>query len=215
MKVACFDVGVTHLALVCAEVVRTEKVCIHAYHHVCADITVFPHKKVPRCDCQLQHTNTITDWMSHFFQEHATEVEDCECVLIERQPITGLVSVEQSIFCKYRSKAILIHPKSMHKFLSISECTYDQRKEKVENLLQNKVEQGVWAMDNFEGWKALSRKHDIADAVALIYFWFCKQTQNTPHKCAKLDTSTFDNLMHRSKYVKHKPNEPQKPNKMH
>jgi hypothetical protein len=45
--------------------------------------------------------------------------EMADFILIERQPPMGLTAVEQLIFSRWRDKAILVHPRSMHKYFNI------------------------------------------------------------------------------------------------
>ena len=144
--VLSIDVGIKNLALVLINVCRIYKLSsdnnqlpmlrrkplhLEVCQAICIDITTHIHNKVTKCECKLGHERNITDWMEHVYQEHGDMMQEADLILIERQPLTGLVAVEQSIYAKYRPKAHLICPRSMHKYFEMKNLTYDERKERV------------------------------------------------------------------------------------
>jgi hypothetical protein len=72
------------------------------------------HTTISRKECQLYHTNELSDRIDHFIQEYIIPFEACDMLFIERQPINGHTDVEQLLFKAFRSKAELVPPRSMH-----------------------------------------------------------------------------------------------------
>jgi hypothetical protein len=132
------------------------------------DITTFVHPEgVKKKDCKLQHTKSVADWLDHIFVFHSMFFDQCDYILIERQPPLGLVAVEQLIFSKYRNKAFLVHPCSMHKYFRIGNLDYEGRKNETEKICLMHL--GSEAL--VEKYNNYNRKHDIADSVCLMLFW--------------------------------------------
>lgn len=128
------------------------------------DLDRIQHKLVSRHLCTLHHTRTITDYLAHVYQEYPV-FEIADTILIERQPPQGLISIEQLVFQKYRSKCTLIHPASVHKFFGLSDV-YETRKEQTTQILKRYTDPG-------EG-----RVHDIADAYCQLLYWLNSQKPN-------------------------------------
>ena len=136
------------------------------------DITTFLHLDgVKEKDCHIPHTKSMADWLEHIFVYHSMFFDQCDYILIERQPPQGLVAVEQLIFSRYRNKAVLVHPSSMHKYFNIGQIDYQSRKNETEKicLMTLKNEEQI------EKYNKYSRKHDIADSVCLMLFWLYQQ----------------------------------------
>jgi len=93
--------------------------------------------------------------------------EMADFILIERQPPMGLTAVEQLIFSRWRDKAILVHPRSMHKYFNIGEYDYEQRKIYTEKIARmNLDDTELQEQLGFYG-----RAHDIAHSICLMLFW--------------------------------------------
>lgn len=168
MRIVSFDVGINNLAYAvvdCSEDFELEEVV--ACDNV--DIKFFEHRVVSWRECQLEHGNSATDRVNHFLQEHP-EFEQCQTVLIERQPIHGITSVEQLLYSHFRSKAFLVSPNAMHKHFRINHLDYDGRKVRT-------VEIAGDLLRRFDHFEVMQRKHDIADAVCLLMFWLSCQVK--------------------------------------
>ena len=135
------------------------------------DITKFTHNFGPTKEiCNLNHTKTFCDWLNHIFQENIF-FEQSDFILIEKQPPMGFVAIEQLIFSRWRHKAILISPSSMHKYFDIRNYDYDKRKEYTEKIAKSKI-------TNKSLLKKLTtyhRFHDIADSICLMLYWISKK----------------------------------------
>lgn len=131
------------------------------------NINELTHHRVSNEDCQLHHTRNMTDKMQHFLQDYRPHFEGAYRVLIERQPIHGLYSVEQLFLTllEDRDALVQVHPTSMHKHFGIKGLTYDERKEKTVEIGRQYLSGQCLAY--FEG---LDRKHDISDAICLLLF---------------------------------------------
>lgn len=157
-----FDVGLVNLAYVKSKINTSTYTIETILNAKNIDLTNLPHTKVSRENCTLYHSNDVYDRIQHFIQEYEDEFLDVDKVRIERQPITGLVHVEQLLFGYFRSKSQLISPNSMHKHFGINNLDYDQRKEKTVKIAEPYLE-------NFQGWDR-NRKHDLADALCILLY---------------------------------------------
>lgn len=169
-KILSIDIGVKNLGL--SVTIANEDFTLREILFIdLIDMTTFVHPEGLKKDCKLQHTKSMADWLEHIFVFHAMFFEQCNYILIERQPPQGLVVVEQLIFSKYRSKAVLVHPCSMHKYFCIGHLDYECRKHETEKICLMHLEHE----DVVEKYKSYSRKHDIADSVCLMLFWLHQQ----------------------------------------
>ena len=124
--VVAVDVGIVHLAVVQATVAPDGR--LEALPLVrLVDLTRLPHRRVPRCECALHHSNELADRLDHFYQEYGHVFDAADLVLVERQPITGLQAVQQSLFRQYRDRVLLVAPAAMHRHFGL--CShYEGRK---------------------------------------------------------------------------------------
>ena len=156
MNIASIDVGIVHLGLVISDV-SWDNIEVKEVHLV--DLT--KHCRV--FNCPLKHTNHLVDRVDHFVQTYRDVLDKADKVLIEKQPIQGLISVEQLIFERLRDKIVFVHPVSMHKYFGIRHLDYEGRKEYLVNKMAPHLEGTIF--DDLE------RKHDVADAMAMIIYW--------------------------------------------
>ena len=156
MIIISIDVGYHNMALV--ESHLDEDYVPQIKEAFAVDITKIPHRKLNRCNCKLEHTSEVADYMAHFFQEYGEYLDRADLVLVERQPPTGLTQIETLILYLYRSKTVLVSPNSMHAHFHIGHLEYDRRKEETVKIAERYVDELV------------GRKHDVADAVCLMLF---------------------------------------------
>lgn len=154
------DVGIINLAIVKCVVEDFTIIKVLEAHRV--NLNELPHKRVPRQLCTLEHSNDAYDKIQHFLQEYADLFSDVDQVRIERQPITGLVHVEQLLFGHFRSKAKLISPNSMHKHFNIQHYDYEGRKQQTTNIARPYLSQ-------LSGWNQ-ERVHDMSDALCILLY---------------------------------------------
>lgn len=179
-KVLAIDIGIKNLGL--AFSIFNEDMTIREFNNVqLIDITIMRHKRVSRKNCTLHHDNCISDWISHVFQEWHEWFEEADYILIERQPIQGIVSVEQVIMHHFRNKTTLLSPTSMHQYFDIAKYEYDQRKEYTTKIalyyLTNETKTDAQIVDKFQTY---TRCHDIADAICFTIYW--SYLQNKEYK---------------------------------
>lgn len=160
--VASIDVGLKNLGLVVAEINIESWTVVKILCAQRIDLTQLAHVRVHRTHCKLHHTNDACDRVMHFCQEYNEWLENASVILIERQPITGLVHVEQLLYNQFRNKAILQSPRSMHVWLGISHVDYDGRKEYTTAYTKDLLSSASVEKD---------RLHDIADAACFLLFW--------------------------------------------
>lgn len=169
MIVVSIDVGIINMGLVEVEVNSQFRI-IAMRRAEKIDITQLRHTVVSKEECALEHTRFMADRVAHFLQEYGEMFDGCDAVLIEKQPLGGIESVECLIFTRYRKKATLVQPRSMHKFFGIGHLDYEGRKEQTVKI----AEKYVGAEPQ---WERNGRKHDIADAMCLLLFWCHRQAE--------------------------------------
>lgn len=157
------DIGWVNLAFVKAQVDDKTYTITSVIDAFCVDLTDLPHKKILYSDCKLLHSNDAYDKIQHLIQEYQDTFIDVDCVFIERQPITGLVHVEQLLFGYFRDKAQLISPNAMHKFFQIHTFEYDVRKQITTKISRPYLKQ-------FQDWKHRDRLHDMGDAFCILVY---------------------------------------------
>jgi len=162
------DIGIKHLGL-SVTLLNNDYSIMEIIWIDLIDIQKFIHKDGPnKSDCKLQHTKTFCDWINHVFQENAIIFERADAILIERQPPIGLVGIEQLIFSRWRDKAVLISPNSMHKFFRIGHYDYEQRKVETVRIALKCLDDNSELVEKFGTYE---RKHDIADTLCMMLFW--------------------------------------------
>lgn len=161
--VMSIDIGIIHLAISVSTLDEDYNLLEIIWIDL-IDITTFNCSKN---ECELYHTKTFTDQLNHVFKENIKFFNYADFILIERQPPMGLVAIEQLIFSKYREKAILVSPNSMHAFFGIGKYDYDQRKIFTEKIAKERI------MDQrlLEQLTYYDRVHDIGDSIAQMLYW--------------------------------------------
>ena len=194
VTILSIDIGIKNLGLVLFEATDdfVLKKCLRLE---LIDITRFHHPGGCQI-CSLKHEKTICDWMSHVFLTFEDMFVECEVILIERQPPIGLVSVEQSIFTKYRDKCHLVSPNSVHCFHAFKTRSYKKRKIMSEKLfgefLKTRGSEGRGSEGRSSECKVLReyqtypRKHDLADAYTQAAYWCAKKRKKKLHRANRI-----------------------------
>jgi hypothetical protein len=175
MNILSIDVGIINLGYVYS-VVDTLTGSITVIDCNKVDITIMRHCNIPFIECTLHHDNCFPDYLEHFFQEYKQMFINADIVLIERQPIVGITNVQDLILNKYRDKAILISPNTIHKHFYMSK-NYNTRKKQSEKITNE-------LLSTNQNYNMLLRKHDISDAMLLIIYY----TQLNFKKKRKIDS---------------------------
>ena len=163
--VLSIDIGITHLGLSLCSI--TEDFDINEVMYIdMIDITQYHCDE----DCEWEHSRNIADWLSHLFSREYDLFNNADHILIERQPPSGLKSIEQIIFLVLRDKAELISPNSVHKMFGLPRGDYEGRK-RVSEYIAKKFLKGE-QLAKFEGFY---RRHDISDSILFTHFWCKKQ----------------------------------------
>jgi hypothetical protein len=131
--------------------------------------------------CAIPKTRELWDRLGHTWahtlREHA---EAADHVLVERQPPGGLGEVVSFVYERVGlGKIVRIHPRSMHKFYGIGHYDYDGRKVCTEAIAAN------WIPDLRGGGD--ERVHDVADAVAMAWFFLSTRAPPPPPAVAPHD----------------------------
>ena len=205
LKVLSIDIGITNLGYVYSEIyLKSPEINKYKAHNLnenyilnkenikkdiriidCnrIDITKVKHRKVPFCICKLHHDNCIPDYLDHFIQE-IQYFEECDVLIIERQPPVGITNVQDLLFTKFREKVLLISPNSVHKYFELPKGIYELRKEKSEKIAEE-------YLLNFGTFTNNIRKHDISDAMLMIIFYYKKRMEMLIHSI-KISTDNLD-----------------------
>ena len=184
MKILAIDVGIINLGYVYAELVIEEPADGSKYKNLLLnsiynedqftkkckvidcnriDIRKIKHRKVPFCVCKLHHDNCVPDYLDHFIQE-LPHFNECDILIIERQPPMGIMNVQDLLFKLFRDKVLLISPNSMHKYFKLS-SDYNERKKQSEKL-------SLDYLIDFENFNKQIRRHDISDAMLMIIYYY-------------------------------------------
>lgn len=169
MKYVAVDVGLINFSLVGATLpenyLMRETVLEESDIKICMkiDITALIYS----CDddnCKLHHEHVISDYMSHLFKKYGNIFEEADVILVERQPITGICAVQELILSNYRDKTTLVSPNAMLNFFGILHIPYDDRKPLTVEIARK-------YLCNFEEFQTNKRRHDMADAVCILYYY--------------------------------------------
>ena len=123
------------------------------------------------CKCNLHHDKTFSDYIDHFIMHYKHVFDQCDFIIIERQPPTGFISIQELILHCFRSKTILVSPNSVHKFHNIQHYDYEGRKKQSIILAQKHMGEHFYRLMIGN----LTRQHDVTDAVCQMLFWLDKQ----------------------------------------
>jgi len=185
IKVLSIDVGIINLGYVWSEITlpdipQTNKIKNLIFNQIYSfestkknikvidcnriDITKVKHNKISRECCKLHHESCIPDYLDHFVQEHSSYFENCDILLIERQPPIGITNVQDLLFTRFRDKVLLVSPNTIHKYFGLSN-EYDIRKIESERI-------ALPHLNNFIKWGNNIRKHDISDALLMIFYFY-------------------------------------------
>jgi len=185
MIILSIDVGYTNMGLSRALIDDNFNVTFTDVYKI--DLGHVVHDRVPAHECTIPHTCETCDRIDHFVQEHWPLLDECDCILLERQPPTGLKDVEGLLMSKFRNKTILISPNSMHKYFRISHLDYEQRKDFTTSHANKYI-------GHFSNYENLIRKHDIADSVCMCLFHVdkLKQVDEKKKRLENLKRLPFD-----------------------
>ncbi len=117
--------------------------------------------------------------MMHLFKKYRTNFDSAELILIERQPPTGLVAIQELIMREYRNKSKLISPNAMLNFFGILKFEYLERKVHTERI----------AMEYLGGLKTFifnERRHDMADSLCILLYYLSVRRKEYQEKQKQL-----------------------------
>lgn len=125
-------------------------------------------KLVYGCDCSLDHRLCISNYMEHFFKLYGKDLAEARYIVVEQQPPTGFISIQEIIRYQYGHKVVVISPRSMHKHYNMGELSYDDRKKFT-------VDYSKKYLSQFPQFHRLLRKHDMADSFMLLMYFLVKR----------------------------------------
>jgi hypothetical protein len=173
----CFiDVGIRNLGLAVFSVDR---------HWVSPSLDYIDRVDLTRLDRSATpySGNELSDRVDRFARLYENHLSPCERVFIERQPLGGVKAVEQLLYSRYRSKAVLLSPISVHNFFQYGSrqgFDYDARKRATVNAADRIVLQygsgqvkRRWAEMDATGEK----KDDVGDPVVMALYVLKKKRE--------------------------------------
>lgn len=163
-KIVSIDVGYSSLGLVCANAANFVVQEVQLGDKL--DIRYLPCVN----SCTLQHSNNVVDRVAHLVAYYEKYFQEADVVLIEAQPLSGLVHVQALLYHRFRLKARLISPNAMHKHFDLPPGDYEARKIKV-------VEMATPYLCHLHSFRKLHRKHDVCDAMMMILFYLAEQQE--------------------------------------
>jgi hypothetical protein len=178
MKVLSIDIGIINFAFTfwdCDKLKDFDKI----------DITIFIKDNENKC---------IAVYMNNLFKK-ITYFEEADFILIERQPFSGIIAVQEIILSHFYKKCVLISPIKMHKYIGIDHLDYDNRKIKT-------IEFAKPYLNNYEKYRNLFRKHDIADSLCIYIYWKnTKKFEENPFEKFNYTTKIFKGLEYKKKDI--------------
>lgn len=201
MKILSIDVGILHLGMVGTEIEDFERSSVIKEEEIyfCDLINITSLINNCKNDCELYHDKTICDYMMHFFKKYRKEFDKVDKILVERQPLTGLISVQDLILREYREKTILISPNSMLKYFDILKYEYEHRKTLTEKIASS-------YLIKFKSFCFNTRKHDMADAFCILYYFLTLERKKIENKKEKeICIKNFGNFIFELQKYKYKP----------
>ena len=164
MFIISIDVGIENFALI-------EAICDSEFNiqHIYEPLHIDLRMLLSGCDCEY-HSREVPDYMYHLFKKYKTQFTRASYILVERQPLTGITSVEDIIYWNYRNKTIKSSPNELHAYFNINEYDYDTRKKFVEKYSYS-------VLSKYESYVKDERKHDMADAYCILVYFLVKQKE--------------------------------------
>ena len=168
LRIIGCDVGIVHLGLAVIESSLGKAARVAATHLECVDVTVYTHDHLDEDRCGLPHTKELGDRVMHAVAERRPLFDQCDAVVIERQPPNGHQAVQALLHQAFREKAVLVHPAHLHRHHRDNHgleagSDYDQRKAHFERWAADLVGPEEWERRT----RRFPRRHDIADALAI------------------------------------------------
>jgi hypothetical protein len=194
MKFLAIDVGIINLGMVGGEVddFGRQTVINPDEVNICKHIDItklfgdcLMDGKLVNDDCKLYHEKNLCDYMMHLFAKYSELFNNADIILVERQPLCGIVSIQDLILREYRSKTLLISPNKMLNSFGILCYDYDHRK-----VLTTKIAEKY--LSQFNVFENAERKHDMADAFCIMYFYITqKKNEYIEEQRRTLDNKMF------------------------
>ena len=202
MQILSIDVGIVHLAMIKvvleSDYLSRSEVILDREITMCDLVDTV--KLVSDCqdpDCDLYHDKIICDYMTHLFKKYKSVFESSDVILIERQPFTGLVAVQELIMKEYRYKSILVSPSAMLNSFGILHLEYDDRKVQTEKIAKK-------YLSDIKMFMFSERRHDMADALCILYYYLSRERKKAKQILEDLefkrDNSSFISNIQRFKY---------------
>lgn len=180
LQIVSVDVGITHFGF-CVSYVNSETYELDRISDIeLVDLTELGHQTVPKAKCSLYHTRTPCDWLHHLYQDF-----DCfhtsDIILVERQPLQGIQSIEQLLMHQWRDKVQIIPPQKMHSYFGINRLDYEGRKEKTTEITSSLLPDRLQ-----EKFLALERKHDVSDSICILVYWLASKQEERKKTLGRL-----------------------------
>jgi hypothetical protein len=113
--------------------------------------------------------------------------DDCDTLLVERQPPSGLIACQEFFLHQYRSKTILVHPIKVHRFYGIHQLsgTAEERRDKRKTRMVRQTLHLLsthFPAESLDDWE---RKHDVADSWGQLIYWLTMENKRLRPKQSK------------------------------
>ncbi len=174
-RILSIDIGLHHFAYVAATVHLDHIWRISEVNSMrLLNLTQF---ECDRSKCTLEHERCMSDYLSHLFDEHQV-FRESDVILVELQPPTGFIAIQEIIRFQYRNKVQVISPTVVHKWFHFrdypvgadKEMRYQLRKTWSIHLAQSTLrEYCKQDLLDTSGLKT-ERLHDIADAFNQLWY---------------------------------------------
>lgn len=183
MNILAIDVGIINLAIIGVNLnedyLERQEVIKEDEIFMCEKIDIT--ELVSGCrdkDCVLYHDKIICDYMMHLFKMYKKEFDSANIILIERQPLQGIVAVQELIMREYRNKSILISPNAMLNSFGILKYEYEERK-------VHTIKIAFEYLSGFKNFVFNERRHDMADAICILLYYLSLKRKEYTKKIEK------------------------------
>lgn len=170
MHVVCIDVGIINMGVVCVNVDESRPGVPH--HPFTLKVNRLERVDITSFDEKVKE---LAHRMRLFFDHFQKEFDEADHILVERQPLCGCIAVQELILYRFPEKTEFLSPSQMHRCIKIQHLTYEERKVATVFAARHLLCNHTRALAGFE---ALGRKHDVADAICLLYFWLVRSKEH-------------------------------------
>jgi len=194
MKILSIDCGIEHFGYCIVEISPSFRIIEWEVRN----LKNIRHVDISLQECTLNHNQYVGDFILHFIQEKKEMIEQCDIILLERQPPTSsCLNVECSIYVLFYQKCFIVSSMLVKRWAGIlvgKKTTYEKKKQdSINYIYQNMTEEQLkWI-------KELVKKDDCTDAMVQTLFFIDVCMKKGTLKSMRAIRHHFD--QHRKEFI--------------